>query len=82
MHSGVAGKTTVPIRTFELPTETLGALKEKIELQKQAVRELSARAGSLGARHPTTSTSTGFYPLPDGMSVLTMYIHVHSSLKT
>ena len=70
MHSGVAGKTTVPIRTFELPADTLGALKEKIELQKQAVRELSAKAGSLGARH--SGTSTGFYPLPDGMSLLTM----------
>ena len=60
----------MPIRTFELPTETLGNLKAKIEQQKQAVREMSAKAGSLGARHPTTGTTgTWLHPLPDGMSI-------------
>ena len=65
-----ASRSTVPIRTFELPTETLGTLRAKIELQKQAMRATSAKASNLlGSRNPTTSAATGFYPLPDGMQM-------------
>ena len=70
MTTAGASRPTVPIRTFELPTETLGTLRAKIEHQKQAMREASARAGSLlSSRNPVTSsgTTSGFYPLPDGM---------------
>ena len=68
MASVGAGRSTVPIRTFELPTETLGTLRAKIELQKQAMRATSAKASSLlSSRNPTTSAAAGFYPLPDGM---------------
>jgi hypothetical protein len=65
-----AARSTVPIRTFELPTETLGTLRAKIELQKQAMRATSAKAGNLlSSRNPTTSSATGFYPLSDGMQI-------------
>ena len=73
-------RSTVPIRTFELPTETLGTLRAKIELQKQAMRATSAKASSLlSSRNPTTSsaatvaTTAGFYPLPDGMQIGVFY---------
>ena len=70
MTASGASRPAVPIRTFELPTETLGTLRAKIELQKQAMREASARAsGLLSSRNPVTSSAitSGFYPLPDGM---------------
>ena len=74
MSSVGAGRTTVPIRTFELPTETLGTLRAKIELQKQSMRATSAKASSLlSSRNPSTATAgttAGFYPLPDGMCML------------
>lgn len=77
-----AAKSTVPIRTFELPTETLGTLRAKIELQKQAMRATSAKASSLlSSRNPTTSSATGFYPLPDGMWIAMVpcgtYVHMY-----
>ena len=87
---GVA-RSSVPIRKFELPMETLGTLRAKIELQKQAMRATSAKASTLlSSRNPTISSATGFYPLPDGMQIdiilcvcaflfcgsIYMYVHV------
>lgn len=72
-----AARSTVPIRTFELPTETLGTLRAKIELQKQAMRATSAKASNLlSSRNPTSSSATGFYPLPDGMQIDILLLHI------
>ena len=59
----------MPIRSFELPSDTLDTLRAKIERQKQAVQEISAKAGSLGTRTNSATAGGRFHPIPEGVFV-------------